>query len=73
VAQEEFVARYGIRSVLGFGGMLSSGDLFTVIIFSRVAIPPETAEQFRVIGLNLKIALLPLSRKPLFQRRAAHA
>jgi len=38
-AQKEFVVRYGIGSVLGFGGMLPDGELFTVIIFARVAIP----------------------------------
>ena len=67
VAQEEFVVRYGIQSVLGFGGLLASGDLFAVILFSKVAIPPDAADQFRVVGLNLKIAILPFARKPLFR------
>ncbi|HEX8410624.1 MAG TPA: hypothetical protein VF883_17300 [Thermoanaerobaculia bacterium] len=67
VAQEEFVSRYGIQSVLGFGGLLASGDLFAVILFSKVAISPEVADQFRVVGLNLKIAILPFARKKLFQ------
>jgi hypothetical protein len=67
VAQEEFVARYGIASVLGFGGLLASGDLFAAIMFSKVAIPPEVADQFRVVGLNLKIAMLPFARKPIFR------
>lgn len=67
VAQKEFVVRYGIASVLGFGGLLASGDLFAAILFSKVAIPPEVADQFRVIGLNLKIAMLPFARKPLFR------
>jgi hypothetical protein len=66
VAQEEFVVPYGIKSVLGFGGMLASGDLFATILFSKVPVPPESAEHFRVIGLNLKIAMLPFTRKPLF-------
>lgn len=66
VAQDEFVARYGIQSVLGFGGLLSSGDLFAVILFSKVPITAETADQFKVVGLNLKIAILPSARKTLF-------
>ena len=66
VAQEEFVIPYGIQSVLGFGGLLASGDLFAVIMFSKVAITPNVADLFRVVGLNLKIAMLPFSRKPLF-------
>ena len=67
VAQEEFVVRCGIQSVLGFGGLLASGDLFAVILFSKVAISPDTADQFRVVGLNLKIAILPFARKTLFR------
>jgi hypothetical protein len=35
VAQESFVQPYGIASVLGFGGMVASGDLFAAILFSR--------------------------------------
>jgi hypothetical protein len=67
VAQEEFVIRYGIQSVLGFGGLLASGDLFAVILFSKVPISPDAADQFRVVGLNLKIAILPFARKTLFR------
>jgi hypothetical protein len=67
VAQQEFVARYGIQSVLGFGGLLASGDLFAVIMFSKVPISPDVADQFRVVGLNLKIAILPFARKALFR------
>lgn len=67
VAQEEFVVRYGIQSVLGFGGLLASGDLFAVILFSKVPISPDAADQFRVVGLNLKMAILPFARKPLFR------
>jgi len=68
VAQDEFVSRYRIASVVGFGGMLSSGDLYATVLFSKVPISPETADFFKVIGLNLKLALLPLMRKPLFGR-----
>jgi xanthosine utilization system XapX-like protein len=67
VEQEAFVARYGIQSVLGFGGLLATGDLFAVIMFSRVAIPPDVADQFGVVGLNLKLAILPFVRKPMFR------
>jgi two-component system, NtrC family, sensor kinase len=69
VAQNEFVIPHRIASVLGFGGMLTSGDLFAVIIFSNVPISPDVADQFRVIGLNLKVAILPFARKPLFPER----
>ena len=38
-AQAEFVIPHGVRSVLGFGGMLPGRDLFAVILFSRVPDP----------------------------------
>lgn len=65
-AQKDFVAPYGVSSVLGFGGMLPDGDLFVVIIFARVAIPVSTADMFRTIALNLKLGLLSLLDKPVF-------
>ena len=58
-AQDTFVRPYGIRSVLGFGGLLPSGDLFAVIMFSRTTIPRATADMFRTIALGVKLALLP--------------
>lgn len=58
-AQKEFVIPFGVRSVLGFGGMLPEGDLFAVILFSRVFIPNETAELFRTMALNIKSLLFP--------------
>jgi hypothetical protein len=58
-AQEEFVEPQGIESVLGFGGMLPGGDIFVVILFSVVPIPRQTAELFRTLALNVKMAVLP--------------
>jgi hypothetical protein len=58
-AQEDFVEPLGIRSVLGFGGMLPSGDIFAVILFAKVPIPRETAELFKTLALNVKVAALP--------------
>jgi hypothetical protein len=58
-AQESFVIPYGIQSVVGFGGALRSGDIFAVIMFSRVPIPPDTAQLFRTLSLNVKLAIAP--------------
>jgi PAS domain S-box-containing protein len=58
-AQEEFVCRYGIQSVIGFGAPLPSGDMFAVILFSRDAVSEQTAECFKTLALCVKIALLP--------------
>ncbi len=58
-AQDDFVIPCGIRSVLGFGGILPSGNLFVTILFSRVSIPRETADMFRTLALSVKVAILP--------------
>jgi hypothetical protein len=60
------VIPHGIRSVLGFGGVLPSGDLFAMILFSRVRIPREIAELFKTLSLNVKVALLPFVDRRVF-------
>jgi len=65
-AQKEFVVPYGVESALGFGGILPDANLFSVILFSRVPIPTETAGMFRTIALNVKMALLPLLQGHVF-------
>ncbi len=64
--QQEFVLRYGIQSVVGFGGLLPSGNLFAVILFTRVEIPRETAELFRTLALAVKLAVLPFDGDRVF-------
>jgi hypothetical protein len=56
-AQREFVERYGIQSVVGFGGLLRSGEMFAVILFSRVPIPRASAARFRTIALDVRSSL----------------
>lgn len=65
-AQEDFVIPYGIKSVLGFGGMIPSGDLFAVIIFAKIFIPQDTANMFRTLALNVKMAILPFVADKIF-------
>jgi len=66
VAQDEFVRPYGIRSVVGFGGMTATGELVAAILFSKVPVSGAVADQFKVVGLNFKLAMLPYTRKPAF-------
>ncbi|OGT97735.1 MAG: hypothetical protein A2X80_09785 [Geobacteraceae bacterium GWB2_52_12] len=61
-AQEEFVIPHGIRSVLGFGGILPSGDIFTIIMFLKVGITQDVATHFKTLSLNVKMALLPFDQ-----------
>ena len=53
----ELMAR--VQSVLGFGGILISGALFAIILFSKTHIPRETAERFKTLAPNVKQAVLP--------------
>jgi hypothetical protein len=65
-AQQEFVIPHGIRSVLGFGGLLPSGELFATILFSKTYIPREVADLFKTLALNVKVALLPFAATRIF-------
>ncbi|MGB3509281.1 MAG: response regulator [Microcoleaceae cyanobacterium] len=65
-AKENFVIPFGIQSVLAFGGLLPDGNLFTVIIFSKVKIPRSTAEMFSTLALSIKTAILPFVSQQVF-------
>ncbi|GAB1721797.1 MAG: PAS domain S-box protein [Nitrospira sp. CR1.1] len=56
--QDGFVGKYGVKSVLCFGGILPSRDLFAVILFSRTPVPRETAALCKSLALSLKTSLL---------------
>lgn len=58
-AQADFVERYDIESVIGFGDVLPNGHLFVIIMFSKIPLPQETANLFSHLSLSLRIALLP--------------
>jgi hypothetical protein len=65
-AQDDFVIPFGVRSVLGFGGILPSGNLFVIIMFSKVPVPRQTADMFRSLALSVKVAVLPFDGKTIF-------
>jgi hypothetical protein len=65
-AQADFVEPFGVRSVLGFGGLLPDGELFATIIFSCVPIPRSVADLFRPLALNLKLSMLPFVGRRVF-------
>ena len=61
-AQKELVVPYGIKSVMGFGGMLPSLDLFVIIMFLRASISRKAADLFKNLTLNIKLAVLPFEK-----------
>jgi hypothetical protein len=66
-AQAQFVARYGIRSVVGFGGSLPAGELFAVILFTRTVVSAATADRFRTLALDVKGCLVPFAERNVFE------
>jgi hypothetical protein len=62
-AQDAFVQAHDIRSVLGVGGVLPAGNLFAMILFAKTHISVATAELFKTLALNVKMALLPHERQ----------
>ena len=59
-----------MRSVVGFGGRLPSGDIFAVILFCRVSVPSETAELFPPLALNTLAACLHVDPEATFREEA---
>ena len=68
--QEEFVRPNGIRSVIGFGGLLQE-EFFVIVLFSREPVPEDTATRFRNIALDARIALLRHERREIFEPAVA--
>ena len=58
-AQEDFVLRYGVRSVVGFGGVLASGDTYAVILFTTAPVPASAIPSFRTLSLTIKSLIIP--------------
>jgi hypothetical protein len=69
-AQDEFERKYGIRSVIGCGGIHLTGDLYAAILFSKVEVPPESADRFRNIALDLKLCIAPFRDDRVFASAA---
>jgi hypothetical protein len=66
-AQAEFVGKFRIGSVVGFGGALSWGELFSVIIFSHAHIPEVAASRFRTLALDVRSKLRSLDATQVFE------
>lgn len=60
-AQRELVLRYGVRSVIGFGGVLPGGEGFAVVVFARVVVGPDIAAAFSTVALHAGLGLAQAS------------
>ena len=65
-AQEDFVIPFGVRSVVGIGGSLMTGELFAVILFSRIHIPKASAQRLRNVALDIKASIFHFRENQVF-------
>jgi hypothetical protein len=67
-AQQQFVRPYGVRSVVGMGGLLPEGEMFAVLVFARVEIGREVAALFRALAMQVQEVLGGFAAKDTFAR-----
>jgi hypothetical protein len=73
IPAQDFVRASRIRSVIGFGFLTPPASVFVMILFSRQSISHETAQLFKTLALSLKLALLPLLTRNVFDDLGARA
>ncbi len=59
IPDKGFVEHHGIRSALGVGGVLPSGELFAVLLFATVPVPEATADLLRSLALTVQSVVVP--------------
>jgi hypothetical protein len=63
VPAQDFVRAHGIRSALGFGGMLYTGDFYAVVLFSKAPVTRDTAQLLKIFSLAVRVPLLAHLRR----------
>jgi hypothetical protein len=63
VPAKDFVERHGVRSALGFGGMLYTGDFYAVVLFSKTPISDDAAQMLKILSLPVRVPLLAHLRR----------
>ena len=63
---QDFVAAYGVRSVLGFGGVLPDGEMYAVVLFARVPVSREVAGLLETLSPSITLALVERLGLPVF-------
>lgn len=64
--QEGFVVPYQVASVIGFGGELRRGDVYAVLLFTRVPVTREIAGRVNVIALDVTATLFRFDEAAVF-------
>ncbi len=69
IPAQDFVAEHGVRSVLGFGGVLPDGEMYAVVVFTRVPLRREIAVLLETLSPSITLALTELADLPVFADR----
>jgi hypothetical protein len=69
-AQKDFVLPFGVQSVIGFGGVLGTGDLYAVIVFAKVRVPRDVADRTKSLAKRVKDAVQPFAGTRVFATAA---
>lgn len=56
IAAQDFVAKYGVRSVFGTGGAYPDGNMVAIVLFCRDSFTRSVAERFLDLGLLFKLS-----------------
>ena len=61
IPAQDFVEKHGIRSAVGFGGIMLSGDFFAAILFSKVPISDPVARTLKILAHPIRLRFLPFA------------
>lgn len=67
-AQTGFVEPHDIRTVMGFGGALPSGNVFVIVLFTKTRVLKERAEMLNLLAIGVKGAVLKFDYGQVFSR-----
>lgn len=56
-SQDDFVKKFGVRSVVGFGSLLPTGDMFSVVMFLDVAVNAQVAANIAKLAGAVEVAI----------------
>jgi len=59
VPAKEFVREHGIKSAVGLGGVLPSGELYCVLLFSKVTLQDRVVELLGPLAVTMKAGIVP--------------
>lgn len=70
VPAQDFVEDHGIRSVVGLGGALPSGDLIALLMFSSVTVDRRTAQLLRSLAPAVKASVVGFTYRMFAEHQA---